>query len=168
MSVISEFREFIQRGNVIDLAVAVVVGLAFGKVVNSFVDNVLMPPLGMVLGRVNFADMFVVLNGASYPSLAAAKAAGAPVVAYGMFINALVEFLLVALGVFLIVKAINRFYQGARKRACPFCTTAIAAAALRCPACTSDLREEVTIDLAPESAAARDAMEGRGPTGRSS
>ena len=100
MSVKSEFRDFIQRGNVVDLAVGVVVGLAFGKVVTSFVENVLMPPLGPVLGRVNFADM------------------------------------LVALGVFLIVKAINRFHQAAKSRECPFCMTAIAEAATRCPACT--------------------------------
>lgn len=161
MSFASEFRAFIQRGNVVDLAVGVVVGLAFGKVVTSFVENVLMPPLGLALGRVNFADMFVALNGASYPSLAMAKAAGAPVLAYGAFINAVVEFVLVALGVFLIVKAINRFHQAAKVRACPFCTTAIAEVATRCPACTSDLREKVTVAFAPDAAAATDATSGR-------
>lgn len=155
MSFASEFRTFIQRGNVIDLAVGVVVGLAFGKVVTSFVDNVLMPPLGLALGRVSFTDLFIALNGASYPTLAAAKAAGAPVLAYGMFINAIVEFLLVALGVFLMVKAINRLYRPKAMRACPFCTTSIAEAATRCPACTSDLREKVTVAFAPAGEPAR-------------
>lgn len=151
MSITSEFRDFIRRGNVIDLAVAVVLGLAFGKVVTSFVGNVLMPPIGLALGRVDFADLFVALNGARYPSLAAAKAAGAPVLAYGAFINSVVEFVLVALGVFLIVKAINRVYQGPKQRPCPYCTTAIAETATRCPACTSELPEKVRIALAPEA-----------------
>lgn len=162
MSFTTEFRDFIKRGNVIDLAVGVVVGLAFGKVVTSFVENVLMPPLGLALGRVNFTDLFVALNGARYPSLAVAKAAGAPVLAYGAFINSVIEFLLVALGVFVIMKAINRVYQGPKQRPCPYCTTAIAEAATRCPACTSDLHEKVRIAFAPEVAAA-DKTSGRGP-----
>jgi large conductance mechanosensitive channel len=151
MRVTSEFRDFIKRGNVIDLAVAVVLGLAFGKVVTSFVENVLMPPVGLALGRVDFANMFVALNGAIYPTLAAAKAAGAPVLAYGAFINAVVEFLLVALGVFAIVKAINQVYQGPKQRPCPYCTTAIAETATRCPACTSELPATVHIVMAPEA-----------------
>lgn len=149
MSFYSEFRAFMQRGNVIDLAVAVVIGLAFGRVVTSFTNDVLMPPIGQALGRVDFSNLFVALDGAAYPSLAAARAAGAPVVAYGAFINTIIEFAIVALGVFLMVKAINRFYATGATSPCPFCTLAVSTQAKRCPHCTATL--EPTITFAPEA-----------------
>lgn len=152
MSWVSEFRTFIQRGNVLDLAVAVVMGLAFGKVVTAFTENILMPPVGMLLGSTDFSNLFVALNGVSYASLAAAKAAGAPVLAYGLFLNAVIEFVLVALGVFLLVKGVNRFYASAAKTMCPFCDTAISAKASRCPACTSELAPTHTTTWLPEGA----------------
>lgn len=152
MSWVSEFRTFIQRGNVVDLAVAVVLGLAFGKVVTAFTENVLMPPVGLLLGSTDFSNLFVSLNGASYASLAAARAAGAPVLAYGLFLNAVIEFVLVALGVFLLVKGINRFYASAAKTTCPHCDTAISSKATRCPACTSDLAPTMTTTWLPEGA----------------
>lgn len=151
MSWLAEFRTFIQRGNVLDLAVAVVLGLAFGKVVTAFTDNVLMPPVGMLLGSTDFSNMFVALNGASYTTLAAARAAGAPVLAYGAFLNTVVEFLLVALGVFLLVKVINRFYASTPKANCPHCDTLISTKATRCPACTSELQTGITATWLPES-----------------
>jgi large conductance mechanosensitive channel len=151
----SEFRAFIQRGNVVDLAVAVVLGLAFGRVVTSFTNDVLMPPIGMALGRVDFTNLFVTLNGASYPSLAAARAAGAPVLAYGSFISAIIEFLIVALGVFLLVKGINRFYATGSK-SCPACTLDIADKATRCPHCTTSLEPAVTITRMTEPSTVTD------------
>ena len=108
---LQEFRKFILRGNVIDLAVGIIMGTAFGAVVKSLVDDVIMPPIGMLTGGVNFADLFVSLNGQSYASLEAAQAAGAPVIAYGAFINAIITFLIVALAVFLLVKAVNQMYK---------------------------------------------------------
>ena len=105
---LKEFREFIARGNVIDLAVAVVIGAAFGKIVGSFTDDLLMPPIGLLLGRVDFSNLFVALDRGTYASLAAAKAAGAPVLAYGNFINTVVNFLIVAFAIFLLVKQVNR------------------------------------------------------------
>jgi large conductance mechanosensitive channel len=148
----SEFRAFLQRGNVVDLAIAVVLGLAFGKVVTSFVNDVLMPPIGLALGRVDFSNLFVPLNGNSYTSLAAARAAGAPVLAYGAFINTILEFVIIALGVFVIVKAVNRFYATGASAPCPYCTMSVAAAATRCPHCTSSLAPNVTITKLEEGA----------------
>jgi len=105
---IKEFREFIARGNVIDLAVAVVLGAAFGKVVGAFTDDLLMPPIGLLLGRVDFSNLFVALDLETYPSLAAARAAGAPVLAYGSFLNTVVNFLIVGFAMFVLVKQVNR------------------------------------------------------------
>jgi len=105
---IKEFREFIARGNVIDLAVAVVLGAAFGKVVGAFTDDLLMPPIGLLLGRVDFSNLFVALDLGEYASLAAARAAGAPVLAYGSFLNTVVNFLIVGFAMFVLVKQVNR------------------------------------------------------------
>jgi large conductance mechanosensitive channel len=157
MGMLAEFRAFIQRGNVVDLAVGVVLGLAFGRVVTSFTNDVLMPPIGLALGRVDFTNLFVALNGQSYPTLAAARAAGAPVVAYGSFISAIIEFLIIALGVYLIVKAINRFYATGGAT-CPFCTLAISKEATRCPHCTANLQPSVTVTRLPEGAMVDDRM----------
>ena len=137
---LKEFREFASRGNVVDLAVGVIIGAAFGKIVTSVVNDIIMPPIGMVLGRVNFADLFVALDRGSYPSLAAAKAAGAPTINYGLFMNSVIEFLIVAFVVFLLVRQINRLRGPAPvedARECPFCLSKIPRKATRCAHCTS-------------------------------
>ena len=103
-----EFREFALRGNVVDLAVGIIIGVAFGAVVNSLVEDVIMPPLGLIIGNVDFSDLFINLSGQDYASLAAAREAGAPVIAYGAFINVVINFIVVALAVFLLVKGMNR------------------------------------------------------------
>ena len=142
-----EFKEFAVRGNVLDLAIGVILGAAFGKIVTSLVDDILMPPLGMLLGNADFTNLFVSLNGQHYASLAQAKAAGAPTLNYGLFLNSLVSFLLVAFAVFLVVRAVNRMRRGEEKPAvapvvkeCPYCLSSIPVKATRCPQCTSDLR----------------------------
>ena len=144
-----EFRDFIARGNVMDLAVGVIIGAAFGKIVTTLVEGVLMPPLGLLLGRVDFANLFVVLDAAKgVPvSLADAKAKGIPVIAYGQFLNDIIGFLIVALAVFVIVKQVNRIKSAVDKPAgpetvtkeCPFCASTISIKAKRCPNCTSEL-----------------------------
>ena len=138
-----EFKEFIARGNVIDLAVAVIIGAAFGKIVTSLVEGVIMPPIGLALGKVEFASLFIDLSGQHPLSLAEAKAKGLPVIAYGALINDLVNFLIIALVVFLIVKAINRLKADppppANTKDCPLCLTAIPLAAKRCSACCADI-----------------------------
>jgi large conductance mechanosensitive channel len=142
---IKEFKEFIMRGNVLDLAVAVIIGAAFGAVVTSLVSDVIMPPIGLITGGMDFKDMFVALNHQSYPNLAAAKTAGAPVIAYGAFLNTVINFLIVAFAIFLLVKQVNRFKKPAAAPAspstkdCPRCTMSIPLKAMRCPQCTSEL-----------------------------
>ena len=142
---LKEFKEFVMKGNVLDLAIAVIIGAAFGAIVTSLVNDVLMPPLGLALGKVDFKDLFLSLNGQTYASLAAAKTAGAPVIAYGQFINTVINFLVIALVIFIIVKQANRFKKPAPAPAvaatkeCGFCTSTIPAKAVRCPQCTSDL-----------------------------
>lgn len=144
MGMIKEFRDFAARGNVIDLAVGVIIGAAFGKVVTSMVDDLIMPPIGMALGRVDFSNLFVALNGITYASLAEAKTAGAPTVNYGLFLNTCIQFLIVAFAVFMLVKQVNRFKRpepvDTSTRECPFCVTKISSKATRCSACTSELR----------------------------
>jgi len=142
---LKEFRDFAARGNVIDLAVGVIIGAAFGKVVASLVADLIMPPIGMALGRVNFSNLFVSLNGVSYPSLEAAKQAGAPTINYGIFLNTMIEFLIVAFAVFLLVKQINRLKKPApavvpETRDCPFCVSKIPIKATRCPFCTAQVQ----------------------------
>jgi large conductance mechanosensitive channel len=140
---LKEFRDFIARGNVLDLAVAVIIGAAFGKVVSSLVDGVLMPPLGLLLGNVDFSSLFIVLDHSkgTPESLAAAKSAGVPVIAYGAFINDVVNFLIVAFAIFLMVKQANRFKRPAATttKPCPRCLSAIPIGASRCAACCADL-----------------------------
>ena len=137
-----EFRDFAARGNVIDLAVGVIIGAAFGKVVSSLVADVIMPPIGMALGRVDFSNLFVALNGVSYASLDEAKKAAAPTLNYGVFLNTCFEFLIVAFAVFLIVKQVNRLKGPVvvDTRPCPYCFSTIAMKATRCPQCTSDVK----------------------------
>jgi len=134
-----EFKAFVIRGNVVDLAVGIVVGVAFGGVVNSFVNDLLMPPIGLVVGRVSFVDLFVSLSGQSYPTLAAAKAAGAPTLNYGIFLNTVINLVIVAFAVFLVVRQVNRLKGPSPTRECPHCATAIPVMARRCPHCTSDI-----------------------------
>ena len=140
-----EFKTFLLRGNVLDLAIAVIIGASFGAIVTSFVNDVLMPPIGLGLGRVSFADMFVSLNGQSYPTLAAAKAAGAPTLNYGLFFNTVINFVIVAFVVFLLVRQINRMTAkpaapaAPTTKECAFCASPIPLKAKRCPLCTSDL-----------------------------
>jgi large conductance mechanosensitive channel len=138
-----EFKEFIARGNVIDLAVAVIIGAAFGKIVTSLVDGVIMPPIGLLLGNVDFANLFIDLSGRRPASLAEAKRAGVPVIAYGQFLNDVIAFLIIAFVVFLLVKAINRLRAAPppppNTKDCPFCLTAIPLGASRCAACCSEV-----------------------------
>lgn len=135
------FKDFALKGNILDLAVAFVLGVAFAAVVNSFVNDILMPPIGMLLGGVDFSSLFVTLTGASYPSLAAARAAGAPVIAYGAFLNTLIIFLIVAFALYLLVRAVNRLRNAeAPPKDCPYCYRKIPAEATRCPECTSELQ----------------------------
>jgi large conductance mechanosensitive channel len=144
---LKEFKAFIMRGNVVDLAVGVIMGVAFGKIVTSLVSDVIMPPIGLLLGGVDFSNKFLVLKAgdhAPYASLAAAKADKAAVVlSYGAFINTIVEFLIIAGAVFLFTQQINRIWKqpAPNSRDCPMCATSIPVAAKRCPHCTSDLAQ---------------------------
>ena len=140
---LKEFRAFIDRGNVVDLAVAVVIGAAFGRIVTAFVEGVLMPPIGLALGRVDFSSLFFVLDYSKGTpvSLAQAKELGIPVIAYGAFINEIVHFLIVAFAVFMLVRQVSRFKApvAVTTKPCPRCLSTIPLAATRCPACTVDL-----------------------------
>jgi large conductance mechanosensitive channel len=137
------FKEFVMRGNVLDLAVAVIIGAAFGAIVTSMVNDIVMPPIGLVLGHVDFKDLFISLNGKAYPTLAAAKAAAAPVIAYGQFLNTVINFLIVAFVIFLTVRQASKLQKkpapAPTTKPCQFCCTAIPIAATRCPNCTSQL-----------------------------
>ncbi len=140
-----EFKQFVRRGNVIDLAVAVVIGAAFGKIIASFVDDILMPPIGLALGRVDFSNLFVNLSGKDYPSVAAAKAAGAATMNYGIFINTMLNFIIIAFAVFLLVRQINRMQTPAPVPApstkdCPYCLSPIPIKATKCAHCTSEIK----------------------------
>lgn len=141
---LDEFRKFIMRGNVVDMAVGVIVGAAFGKIVASLVSDILMPPIGLLLGEVDFSNLFIDLSGAHTGSLAEAQHAGIPVIAYGSFLNNVVSFLIQAIAVFIVLKGVNHFKEEAPapapKRVCPFCKSEIADDATRCPHCTSELQ----------------------------
>ncbi|HEY3297313.1 MAG TPA: large conductance mechanosensitive channel protein MscL [Armatimonadota bacterium] len=135
-----EFKDFAMKGSLIDMAVGIILGISLGKVITSFVSDVLMPPIGLLLGGVDFSNMFISLKGSGYSSLAAAKAAGVPVISYGIFINTVIDFLIVAFVVFLILRSVNRFRTlPAAPKDCPFCFSKIPQAATRCPNCTSQL-----------------------------
>jgi large conductance mechanosensitive channel len=136
-----EFKTFIARGNVLDLAVGILIGAAFGKIITSFVNDILMPPIGLLLGKVNFSNLFIPLSGGHYSSLAAAKAAGAPVIAYGLFVNTIIDFLIVAFAIFVVVKRFNKFRAPVvvSTKDCPFCLSSINKGATKCPQCTADL-----------------------------
>ncbi len=141
-----DFRKFVARGNVIDLGVAVIMGAAFGAIVTSLVNDVIMPPIGLILGHVDFKELFVALDGKSYPTLAAAKTAAAPVISYGTFLNTIINFLIIAFVVFMLVRQVTRFQRkpepapaAPTTKDCAYCCTSIPIAAKRCPNCTSQL-----------------------------
>lgn len=144
---LKEFREFAIKGNVLDMAVGIIIGAAFGKIVTSFVEDVIMPPIGLLLGKVDFSGLFINLSGTAYPSLAAAKAAGAATINYGLFLNNVISFLIVVFAVFLLVKGVNRLRrqeetaEEATEKPCPYCATNIPLQAVRCPHCTSQLEQ---------------------------
>ena len=150
MPIAKEFREFIARGNVVDLAVGVIIGAAFGKIVTTLVEGIIMPPLGLMLGRADFASLFIVLDESKGipQSLADAKTRGIPVIAYGQLINDVIGFVIVAFAVFLLVKQVNRIKSAVEEptpsgapttKECPFCASTISIKAKRCPQCTSQL-----------------------------
>jgi large conductance mechanosensitive channel len=146
-----EFKEFAVKGNVVDMAVGIIIGAAFGTIVNSLVNDIIMPPVGVLLGNMDFTNLFLVLKEgkvpAPYASLADAKAAGAATINFGLFINTIISFLIVAFSVFLLVKNINRLKKQAEEppatpvtKECPFCLSAIPVKAVRCPHCTSEVK----------------------------
>ena len=144
---LKEFKEFVLRGNVLDLAVAVIIGGAFGKIVTSLVNDVLMPPIGLLVGKVDFSSLYLNLSGETYATLAEAQKAGAPVIKYGMFINAVIDFVIVAFVIFLLVRVANRLQlkkaeapAAPTTKECPFCLSVIPIKATRCAHCTTELK----------------------------
>ena len=142
---VEEFKKFIMRGNVLDMAVGIIIGAAFGKIVTSFVNDVLMPPLGLLLGKVDFSNLFINLSSTPATTLAEAKEAGLPVIAYGSFLNSVVDFLIVAFAIFMLIRQVNRMMPKKEEepakepRLCPYCKTEIPDEATKCPHCTSSL-----------------------------
>jgi large conductance mechanosensitive channel len=139
-----EFRQFAMRGNVLDLAIAVIIGAAFGKIVTSLVNDIIMPPIGLLLGGMDFSNMFINLSGTAYANLDAAKKAGAATINYGLFLNAVIDFLIVAFVIFLVVRQVTKMMPkpapaAPQTKDCPYCQSAISIKATRCPNCTSDL-----------------------------
>lgn len=142
---LKEFKAFAMRGNVLDMAIGIIIGAAFGKIVTSLVADILMPPIGLVLGKMDFSSLFLNISGKSYPTLAEAKAAGAATINYGIFLNNIIDFLIVAFAIFIVIRQINRWNRPAPAPApttkdCPYCATAIPLKATRCPNCTSEIR----------------------------
>jgi len=144
---LKEFKEFAMRGNVLDMAVGIVIGAAFGKIVTSFVSDMLMPPIGLLLGKVDFSNLFLDLSGTAHATLKEAQAAGAPTLNYGLFLNTILDFVIVAFAIFLLIKQVNRLQRPApapaaapTTKVCPYCKSEIALAATRCAHCTSDLK----------------------------
>jgi len=143
---LKEFKEFAMRGNVLDMAIGIVIGAAFGAIVTSFVDDLLMPPIGLLLGGVDFTNLFISLDGQQYASLAAAQEAGAATINYGLFISTVIDFLIIAFAIFLLVRQVNRLRVEPEEapaeptsKDCPYCATEIPIQATRCPNCTSEL-----------------------------
>ncbi|MDR0842203.1 MAG: large conductance mechanosensitive channel protein MscL [Acidobacteriota bacterium] len=141
---LKEFKEFAMKGNVLDMAVGVIIGAAFGKIVTSFVTDIFTPPLGKLTGNMDFSNLFITLSSESYPTIEAAKAAGAATINYGMFINTVIDFVIVAFAIFLLVRQVNRLKRTPApttptEKECPFCASQIPVKATRCPHCTSQL-----------------------------
>lgn len=142
---LKEFKEFAMRGNVLDMAVGVIIGAAFGGIVTSLVNDILMPPIGLVLGKVDFVNLFISLSGRSYPSLKAAREAGAATLNYGLFFNTVLNFLIVSFAIFLLIRQVNRLRRPEAApvpatQDCPYCLMSVPVRATRCPHCTSELR----------------------------
>ncbi len=143
---LKEFKEFAMRGNVLDMAVGIIIGAAFGKIVSSMVSDILMPPLGLLLGKVDFSSLFINLSGQAYPSLAAAKASGAPTINYGVFLQTILDFLIVAFVIFLLIRQINAITRkpeappAPATKNCPYCLSSIPIKATRCAHCTSEVK----------------------------
>ncbi len=146
---LKDFKTFLMRGNVVDMAIGVVIGGAFGKIISSLVSDILMPPIGLVMGGVNFTELFIDLSGVGYESLAKAKEAGAPTINYGMFLNTMIDFVIVAFVIFMVVKAYTRLTEkppapspvaAPTSKDCPYCLTAIPIKASKCAHCTSDVK----------------------------
>lgn len=137
-----EFKEFALRGNVLDMAIGIILGVAFGRIVTSFVEDILMPPLGLLLGRVDFSNLFFSLTGKHFDTLAAAKTAGAPTINYGLFLNHVLNFVIVAFAIFLLVRQVNRLKRpvAATTRECPFCLSQIPMQAVKCAHCTAEVK----------------------------
>ncbi len=142
-----EFKEFAMRGNVLDMAIGIIIGAAFGKIVTSLVTDVIMPPIGLLLGKLDFSNLYFNLSGQPYPSLAAAKAAGASTINYGLFINTVIDFIIVAFVIFLLIRQVNKMKRQPEvaaavptTRECPYCLSVIPVKAVRCPHCTSELK----------------------------
>jgi large conductance mechanosensitive channel len=141
---LKEFKEFAMRGNVLDMAIGIIIGAAFGRIVTSMVNDIIMPPIGLILGKVDFNSLYLPLDGKHYPSLAAAKAAGAATINYGSFINTVIDFVIVAFVIFLLVRQVNRLMPAAPAapsvtKDCTYCASPIPIKATRCPNCTSQL-----------------------------
>jgi large conductance mechanosensitive channel len=143
---LKEFKEFAMRGNVLDLAIGIIIGAAFGKIITSFVNDILMPPIGLILGKVDFSNLFINLSGKSYATLAEAKAAGAATVNYGLFLNTVIDFAIVTFAIFMLVRVVNRMRRqpepaptALTTQECPYCFSSIPIKATRCPHCTSQL-----------------------------
>ncbi len=143
---LDEFKKFALRGNILDMAVGVIIGGAFGKIVSSFTSDILMPPLGLMLGKVDFSNFYINLSGTEYESFAAAKEAGAPIIAYGAFLNTCLDFMIVAVAIFILIKQVNRLLPAPppppapNPRKCPFCREVVADDATKCPHCASDIK----------------------------
>ena len=144
---LKEFKEFAMRGNVLDMAIGIIIGAAFGKIVSSFVSDILMPPIGLLMGKVDFSSLFINLSEQNYPSLAAAKAAGAPTINYGVFFQTIFDFVIIAFVIFLLVRQVNRMKRHDEAvpakpttKDCLYCMSPIPLRAVRCPHCTSDLK----------------------------
>jgi len=147
MKFVDEFKQFVMRGNVIDMAVGVIIGGAFGKIVASMVSDIIMPPIGLLLGKVDFSNLYLNMSGKAFASLAEAQKAGAPTLNYGLFLNNVINFLIVAFVIFIMIKQINKLQKPAKPgspaapttKECPFCCSTVAIKAVRCPDCTSQL-----------------------------
>jgi large conductance mechanosensitive channel len=143
---LKEFKEFAMKGNVLDMAIGIIIGAAFGKIISSMVSDILMPPIGMLMGKVDFSSLFINLTGQPFPSLAAAKSAGAPTINYGVFLQTILDFVIVAFVIFMVVKQVNRLKKPDAPPAppatkpCPYCLSEIPLKAIRCSHCTSDVK----------------------------
>ena len=144
---LKEFKEFAMRGNVLDMAIGIIIGAAFGKIITSLVSDVIMPPIGLLLGKLDFSNLYINLSGQPYASLVAAKAAGASTINYGLFINTVIDFIIVAFVIFLLIRQVNKLKRQPEvavavptTKECPYCLSAIPVKAVRCPHCTSELK----------------------------